>query len=212
MARIKIKGMLDLLEVPDSEAQVLKGRFQRREVMPDEIVTCGEFTGEARQVIAIFIIPPTPFRQTSAEEYALWRQEFVLKSPEEKGSTISSIFRLYYYCFEGIEPSEELIQTARDKSIVFFRENPNRTFPDLLMFYPLIPCIAERTHCKITLLTNRGLEALLLCMYQDKENAENIFTSPIREVAQTAQPYLEAERSEARNGDNKTVSNYKSNA
>ena len=55
MPSIKIKGLQDLIQIPESEARALRIKINSGELQPNSIITAGSFTGELRQVVALFV-------------------------------------------------------------------------------------------------------------------------------------------------------------
>ena len=178
MARIKVKGINDLIEVPQEDAKALRNRRVTNQIKADEQITIGSFSGENRQIAAIILDGEqnwvNRFTQ-GALEVALTREARLKLSPEELAKIHLETFKTLFYACTNQQPDEEALMKAQKEAEVFFAFSDNRTFPNLLIWKKIIdpyglPMLFSDFH-------NRSIRALERCMAYDIEQSENVITS-----------------------------------
>lgn len=150
-ALIKVKGRLDPIRVSDEIAQSVKTKWADMENVPrNAIIDLGEWAGELREIKSIDIEkenfngePVTNIDKTKEEEKEAIKN-FQNLTPEEKIKR--SYSRLIHFGFrtryklenEQLEPSPELMKTAEETALAYFREHPEAYAIPAEIWQPLL--------------------------------------------------------------------------
>ena len=127
MAHLKIRGLQNLIEVPDHEAIEYKRKLMQGLVKKDSLVSIGGFTGEAQQIASV-ILPETRIQDNKTleiiKEYQELRRKYLSMSPEDRATINLPFFDFVFYAFTGERPNEETQQKAITETNAFFALDP----------------------------------------------------------------------------------------
>lgn len=136
MARIKIRGRFEAIEIDNARAQKVKDRkFGNNGVEkaePQELVDLGNWAGEYGRIVEIEL--DSTRREVSAEsreeihkrEEKEAQETWERKTPEEKGES-TGWFSFAYSSEAGdysARPSEKILKKARILQTAYFKKNP----------------------------------------------------------------------------------------
>jgi len=139
MAKIKIIGYNDFIEVNNSSAKIAKSLWMDESVSDDTKIDFGTITCEKRMIKAI----NTDTEHKSdykdpAKEFCEWRNKFVKYTSELKANYSSGSFRTFYWCVYNAYPSEELMAKAKIAAKEFMiKKEMNRNFKDHFIDFAL---------------------------------------------------------------------------
>ena len=143
MAKIKIRGRLEPIEIENEKAQKVKDRkfgFNGVEkAEPTDLVDLGEWAGEYSRIVEIEMTKTSSTRDYAAEKQEREEQErkeqWLKMSPETKAEQIGW-FKLAYSMRLGqfkTDPPENVIKEVTARLVKFYTENPTaETYPHSL--------------------------------------------------------------------------------
>lgn len=139
MAKIKIIGYNDFIEVNNSSAKIAKSLWMDESVSDDTKIDFGTITCEKRMIKAI----NTDTEHKSdykdpAKEFCEWRNKFVKYTSELKANYSSGSFRTFYWCVYNAYPSEELMAKAKIAAKEFYEKNPLRAKVETQVWYDVL--------------------------------------------------------------------------
>lgn len=174
MAKLKIRGFQELIDVNEEDAKRFVAQKNSGQISPEDNVSIGIFSGEARQIVAVLL---DSRRETDndfskkAREIQEEKQKFLKLSVEEKTQRMRPVFKLFYSSATGQDPEEEVVEEALKDTEAFFVFNDKRIFIDLNIWVKRIP-----PECKFfpNAYYKRAFDALTNCMATDKIESEDV--------------------------------------
>jgi len=129
MAKIKIKGYSELIDVDNSTAQKVRKQLQDSSVEKDSLVNTGRVLTEKSNIVAVFLDEDKKDEglvyKKQVEEYYKKRNELLTLNPRERAEQTSwNYFKLFYWGIYNKVPDENLKRSLLDKITKFFEENP----------------------------------------------------------------------------------------
>ena len=177
MARIKIKGYSELIEIEDSIARPIKIKWENGEYDNGERISFGSIACLAGDIRAIIVGK----EEQRVDSYVLQRKEeekkreaFLSLTISEKAEKQEALFNLFYRASMGEAPTKEKAQAAVDIARTFFLTNKERAVIDVLLWKELLP-VADRSLNQYEVAVLKSIERLLSADMSDasKSNYEN---------------------------------------
>lgn len=145
MAKIKVKGVFDTIEGPDSQAVELRDGMQAGTIKTGDFIRFGQWSGKASEVAGIFVYegkgPSAPRYEQGQRDYEARTRHLLSLSPEERAKETSwGIFTLWHWGAYGRAPkdNEKSRKLVTDATAAFYRERPKRTLPAVTVFEALM--------------------------------------------------------------------------
>lgn len=141
MANIYLRGNRKPIYVSDEKGKVLKDLFSQQK-MPD-IVALDNVSFRSAEVKTIELDGETAGTKSQSakdinEQYRQDHKRIRSLTAFEKSQRLG-FFELFYWVFTGIKQvPRETLEEARVKQEAFFKNNPKRTLPDLMIFKDMI--------------------------------------------------------------------------
>lgn len=137
MAKIKIRGYAELIQVSQQTALEIKGLLDRGE--KDALVGAGEWFGKVSDVSFVMMDNETNQQDDTVRQaltdYYQKRNEILLLSPRVRAEKTSwKYFSLFYFGVKKESPPDSMKQGLFQKCEEFFKQNTNWSKPSLKVF------------------------------------------------------------------------------
>jgi hypothetical protein len=122
MAKLKISGYSEMIDVPDNEAAHIKDLKMMGE--KDKVVTAGAFTGEISKISSIIIEKDKKIEERDWDgEWMKARNERLYMNPETRARNSVGQFSLVYWMITRKNPTEEKKQEGIEAAKKFYEKN-----------------------------------------------------------------------------------------
>jgi hypothetical protein len=179
MAKIKVRGFNDLVDVTQQEATQIKSFVDNPNVPRDARITLpgGSFIkGDIGTIFFDETAPTDNSVESQERRYREERRRFLGYSPELKARKAIPWFEVLYKAARGEKPPEETIRRATQVMQEFYSANPGRIFADLSLLKPIIGELRKQSDSQMhTAVRSRVLNLLINCEATDREYAKQGF-------------------------------------
>jgi len=151
MAKIKISGKQDLVEIANDKAKKINDFWLDIDIPNDEKIKIGTVTVIKRDIRAIFLDEKlSDGGEVFAEEIrAYWRRRLALlemSAKERADATAWGHFSLLYWALNKKAPDEAMRQEVLDEAVKFYEENPQWTIVSVMRWFKLLGVTKESEH------------------------------------------------------------------
>ena len=148
MAKLKIRGYSELVDIPNEVAKKLKVDLLDKSVAPDDMIDVGRAMAEKRDIVAVFLdgeIREEVSGRKQYDEYYRERDAMLSLSPSERAQKNSwGYFKLFYWGIHDKEPEErEYKDKVLQAATQFFEDNSYWIVPSVRCFYSILGLTQE---------------------------------------------------------------------
>jgi hypothetical protein len=141
MAKVKIKGFSEFIELDNKKAEEINRIWLNDKITDDQKISVKNFSIKKRDIISIILDEKNERIKDDKLfiEYQINRAKLLSMSPEERALCGAwGYFDLFYYGIFQKKAPIELKEKVIEKSIEFFKKNPERTLPSCLCWYDVL--------------------------------------------------------------------------